>query len=314
MSGQLHNCDNTSNFHGATGIMAYQYAHHRPMTPITPIHSPHPSGGSSIRAKTPGQLSLHEYRKMQVTPSPPAIPGQKTVKKKRGLSSLGRSVGTPAMSPESDFFASFQSLTTPPETPSVGLPMDFTSNVLPVDATKGSRVVHASVDSTYPEFVHLLGVGSQNSPPYSPPTPLLSSSASRHSVLQRFVGAPRNLSRPWTDYWSKDQRYVLHSEVARPKSEQTAKRAQQAAAVAETPGVPVLHARHWASRFEEAPEQPSRSAPPGSASQRHSSVPQRHSVERLLSRSHVALSTSEDNGKSVRWSQHRLETERPRER
>ena len=196
------------------------------MTPITPIHSPHPSGGSSIRARTPGQLSLHEYRKMQVTPSPLAIPGQKTVKKKRGLSSLSRNAGTPTVSCNENFFSSFQSLTTPPETPSLGLPLDFTSDVLHVDGTNGAHVAHASVDSSYPEFAHLLSPGSEISPPNSPPNPFLPYSTSRNSVLERLIGGEkRSLSRPWTQAWGQGQRYVsLHSENTRPKSEQPAQR------------------------------------------------------------------------------------------
>lgn len=223
--------------------MAFQYAHHRPLTPMTPVHSPHPSGGSSIRTRTPGQLSLHEYRKMQVTPSPPAIPGQKTVKKKRGLSSLSHTESLPARSPTANFFSSFQSLTTPPETPSLEPPLGFTSNVSPVGVQTRSRAADAS---TYPEFAHLLSLGSelQHSPPYSPSLPSLSSASRpffqstspyqpptpnyytdipasklQPSLKHPPLGSQRSLQRPWSHSGQQDCRYVdLHIE-ARPRSE-----------------------------------------------------------------------------------------------
>ncbi|KIW02210.1 uncharacterized protein PV09_06366 [Verruconis gallopava] len=217
--------------------MAFQYAHHRPLTPITPVHSPHPSAGSSVRARTPGQLSLHEYRKMQVTPSPPAVPGQKTVKKKRGMSSLNRPEGSHAQTPKSDFFSSFPSMTTPPETPSLDPPLPFTSNVLPADATPVSRVEHSSAATRYPEFAHLLSLGSeiQHSPPksktllslhstlpslqssssYKAPAPKQpsvlglsppssSSSPLRHPLLESQL----SLRRPWSSTEGQDLRYV----------------------------------------------------------------------------------------------------------
>lgn len=220
------------------------------MTPITPIHSPHPSAGSSIRARTPGQLSLHEYRKMQVTPSPPAIPGQKTVKKKRGLSSLSRSENLPAGTPSENFYSSFQSMTTPPETPSLSPPVGFTSNMLPVDRTTVSRVAPAPAEPTYPEFEHLLASGSEfaHSPPYSPPVPALSSASRqpqstspfqpptpRYSVDPKvspqsskthplLSGEHVVRSRPWTQHVDQDRRYVDQlSTIARPWSAQQVK-------------------------------------------------------------------------------------------
>lgn len=269
--------------------MAYQYGQPWPMTPITPIHSPHPSGGSSIRTRTPGQLSLHEYRKMQVTPSPPAVAGQKTVKKKRGLSSLGCNEGTPARSQNVNSFSSFQSLTTPPETPSLGRWMDFTPDVLPVDATRPSHVVHASVDTTYPEFEHLLRPGSeflQHSPPYSPPAPSLST---HKTVLRHFVGTQDKLSRPWTQYWQQDHRYVesrkLQSEIPRPRSEQAARRVDSvgAAAVATSGTQDNLETQlrshpRWPVVF---PDSISRSAPPGAGSHRYSRLPEQSPSENI---------------------------------
>jgi hypothetical protein len=128
--------------------MAFQYAHHRPLTPITPVHSPHPSNGSSIRTRTPGQLSLHDYRKQQVTPSPPAVEGQKLVKKKRAASGLNRSERTPAESTSPERYSSFHTLSTPPLTPSLLAPMDLTLHSLPnASATRRDPVI--------PEFSHL---------------------------------------------------------------------------------------------------------------------------------------------------------------
>jgi hypothetical protein len=69
--------------------MAFHSVAYRPLTPITPAHSPHPSTGSA-RSRTPGQLSLHDYRKLQATPSPPAIAGQRTIRKKVAVPSLRR--------------------------------------------------------------------------------------------------------------------------------------------------------------------------------------------------------------------------------
>jgi hypothetical protein len=223
--------------------MAFQYAHHRPLTPITPVHSPHPSAGSSVRARTPGQLSLHEYRKMQVTPSPPAIPGQKTVRKKRGMSSLSRTERLPANSPNANFFSSFASLTTPPETPSLAPPMGFTS-VSPIDMPTMSHAHQApEAATTYPEFTHLLSFGAelQHSPPYSPPLPSLSS-ASRpllstspyqpatpnsiagwasppsRSLKHPLLGSQRSLRRPWSQTAGQEHRYVDVQSDTHPRS------------------------------------------------------------------------------------------------
>src|ERR1700760_4158649 len=58
------------------------------LDPITPIHSPHGSVASSSRSRTPGQLSLHEYRKQQATvhntvePPEPLPKGQKVIRRK----------------------------------------------------------------------------------------------------------------------------------------------------------------------------------------------------------------------------------------
>jgi hypothetical protein len=133
--------------------MAFHYAHHRPLTPITPVHSPHPSNASSIRSRTPGQLSLHEYRRQQVTPSPPALQGQRSVKKKRAASSLKRSERTTAESASSERYPSFHTLSTPPLTPSLVAPANFNShNSLP-NAFATRHMI--------PEFSHLN---------FSPPT------------------------------------------------------------------------------------------------------------------------------------------------
>jgi hypothetical protein len=241
--------------------MAFHYAHHRPLTPITPIHSPHPSAGSSVRTRTPGQLSLHEYRKMQVTPSPPAVPGQKTVKKKRGLSSLSRTESLPARPPDASFFSSFQSLTTPPETPSLAPPIGCTSTVSPVEATTVLNTELAPVGSTYSEFAHLLSFGSelQHSPPYSPPLPSLSSTSRPLLSISPYqpstpihiadfaISAPQS-SKPQLLDWGRtctkvlgqDQRYVkLHRETG-PRSEAADRAASRASserpAMREFPG------------------------------------------------------------------------------
>jgi hypothetical protein len=130
--------------------MAFQYAHHRPLTPITPVHSPHPSNGSSIRTRTPGQLSLHEYRKQQVTPSPPAIQGQRAVKKKRAASGLNRSERTPAESASPELYRSFHTLSTPPLTPSLVTPANFTTHHHSLPSASATRY-----GPVIPEFSHL---------------------------------------------------------------------------------------------------------------------------------------------------------------
>jgi len=126
----------------------YQYSFQRPLTPITPIHTPHASGSSgSARVRTPGQLSLHEYRKQQVTPSPPALLGQKTIKRKTGMSVLNRSEGRPSTPPEPHRLAS----PSPPASPEQHGPTESARPSL-------SQVTY------YPEFHHLVS----RTPP--PPT------------------------------------------------------------------------------------------------------------------------------------------------
>jgi len=144
--------------------MSFQYAHHRPLTPITPVHSPHPSNGSIPRTRTPGQLSLHEYRKSQVTPSPPAIHGQRSVKKKRAASSLKNYEGTSTDLASPELFPSFHSLSTPPLTPSLPTPTNFTSHLsLPIasptrDGPKFAEFSHLTFSPTTrqqrPSFDH----------------------------------------------------------------------------------------------------------------------------------------------------------------
>jgi hypothetical protein len=75
---------------------------YRPLTPITPSHTP--SGSvASTRSRTPGQLSLHEYRKQQrqeIEPIPDAVPGKKTVKRKAPILSFhGAPTGIPTAPP-----------------------------------------------------------------------------------------------------------------------------------------------------------------------------------------------------------------------
>ncbi|RDI81019.1 hypothetical protein Vi05172_g8916 [Venturia inaequalis] len=119
------------------------------MTPITPVHSPHPSNGSSIRSRTPGQLSLHEYRKQQVTPSPPALQGQRSVKKKRAATSLNKREVMAAELERPELYQTFHTLSTPPLTPSLITPNNFTSHhsLLNASATRYGPVI--------PEFSHL---------------------------------------------------------------------------------------------------------------------------------------------------------------
>ncbi|KAF2839365.1 hypothetical protein M501DRAFT_787304 [Patellaria atrata CBS 101060] len=72
--------------------MTYEYPYQRVAQPITPVHSPHASLSSTAsRTRTPiHNLTLHEYRKQQATPSPPAISvkGLKRVKRKAAATSL----------------------------------------------------------------------------------------------------------------------------------------------------------------------------------------------------------------------------------
>ena len=64
---------------------------YRPLPSTPPTHSPHGSVASS-RSRTPGQLSLHDYRKRQASPAPagvePAGGSKRTVKRKGGLPSF----------------------------------------------------------------------------------------------------------------------------------------------------------------------------------------------------------------------------------
>jgi hypothetical protein len=141
--------------------MAFQYSHHRPLTPITPVHSPHPSFGS-IRTRTPGQLSLHDYRKQQVTPSPPAIRGQKTVKRKLAASSLKNLERIPPDSPNAPLLAPDYFESTPPLTPSLeNSPPDFQLSLPQVFQT-------GTFSHFFPELEYLASTDLDLSPPHSP--------------------------------------------------------------------------------------------------------------------------------------------------
>src|SRR5436190_20238515 len=118
--------------------MAYHYSAYRPLTPITPIHTPHTSSGS-VRVRTPGQLSLHEYRKQQATPSPPAVSGQKTVKRKNGIQFLNQRGNRPTAAPPSLVRLSSPS---PPDSPVEVMP-----------ARSASPPIR---NTLFPEFIHLL--------------------------------------------------------------------------------------------------------------------------------------------------------------
>lgn len=85
----------------------------RAATPITPVHSPGHSihSLSSVRSRTPGQLSLHEYRQQQATPSPPAVRGAKQVRRK--AAAFGLNV--------------IERVSSVPSTPRQALPRSFTS-------------------------------------------------------------------------------------------------------------------------------------------------------------------------------------------
>jgi hypothetical protein len=77
---------------------------YRPITPITPSHTPSGSIASS-RSRTPGQLSLHEYRKQQrqepdALPIIASAPVPKTVKRKIAVTSFhGGATGIPTAPP-----------------------------------------------------------------------------------------------------------------------------------------------------------------------------------------------------------------------
>jgi hypothetical protein len=138
--------------------MSFPYAHHRPLTPITPVHSPHPSG-SSIRSRTPGQLSLHDYRKQQVTPSPQAIPGQKSIKRKSAASSLRNSERIPPEPPNAELILPHYSTSTPPLTPSLDPPTPF--------HFPPTHFHYASL-ATPPELARVTSSDLEFSPPNSP--------------------------------------------------------------------------------------------------------------------------------------------------
>lgn len=89
--------------------MSRTSALYRPLTPITPTHSPHASIASS-RSRTPGQLSLHEYRKQQRQEVPvqkeaivPLVSSRRIKRKVAALSLLhgpsNSSVGLPTAPP-----------------------------------------------------------------------------------------------------------------------------------------------------------------------------------------------------------------------
>jgi hypothetical protein len=72
---------------------------YRPLTPATPAHTPHGSVGS-IRSRTPGQLSLHEYRRQQSSASPLAEEGNKRLRKKVSVLNLHNGIqGIPTAPP-----------------------------------------------------------------------------------------------------------------------------------------------------------------------------------------------------------------------
>src|SRR5579871_4923506 len=123
--------------------MAYHYSTYRPLTPITPIHTPHASSGS-VRVRTPGQLSLHEYRKQQATPSPPAVSGQKKVKRKTGVSLLKQNGN--------------RSNTAPPSLVRLSSPSPPDSPVEVIPARSASPPIQTTL---FPEFIHLIS----SSPP-----------------------------------------------------------------------------------------------------------------------------------------------------
>jgi hypothetical protein len=100
--------------------------------------------------------------------------------------------------------------------------------------------------------------------------------------LRRSVGTQNKLSRPWTQHWQQDHRYVesrkLHSEVPRPKSEQAARRVDSVGAAAvDTSGTQDnLKAQLQShSRWPVfVPDFSTRSAPPSTGSHRYSRLPE----------------------------------------
>lgn len=144
---------------GTLDEMSFPYAPHRPLTPITPAHSPHPSAGS-IRSRTPGQLSLHDYRKQQVTPSPPAVYGQKKVKRKSAASSLKNYERISAESPSTVLLPPHHFTSTPPLTPSLDPPT-------PLHFQTSHPAKVGSSFTFYPELAHLSTSTVDLSPPES---------------------------------------------------------------------------------------------------------------------------------------------------
>jgi hypothetical protein len=190
--------------------MSFPHVHHRPLTPITPAHSPHPSA-SSIRSRTPGQLSLHDYRRQQVTPSPSAIPGQKSIKRKSAASSLRNCERIPPELPNPELISSHPFTSTLPLTPLLNPP---TRRHLPPTHSR-----YASL-ATPPELAHLNSSDSDFSPPNSPPLdrttpsdPLLPAAdffpATSPDLLHNFLSFPQKQplgatdqdQRPRSDYW-----------------------------------------------------------------------------------------------------------------
>src|SRR6266516_8008828 len=71
-------------------------SHNRP--PQTPPSRP-PSSESARLRILGGQLTLHEYRKQQLTPSPPAVKGTKTLKRKTAVVNLSAQQGKQSTPP-----------------------------------------------------------------------------------------------------------------------------------------------------------------------------------------------------------------------
>jgi hypothetical protein len=186
--------------------MSFPHGYHRPLTPITPVHSPHPSA-SSIRSRTPGQLSLHEYRRQQVTPSPSAVPGQRSIKRKSAASSLRNYERIPLNPPIPELMSSHPFTSTPPLTPSLNAP---TNLHLPLTHSR-----YASL-ATPPELAHSNSSDSDFSPPNSPPPnnitpsdPLLPAAdffpSTTPHLLHNFLAFPRKQSPSTTHRYQRPQ-------------------------------------------------------------------------------------------------------------
>ncbi|KAF2401966.1 hypothetical protein EJ06DRAFT_575403 [Trichodelitschia bisporula] len=152
--------------------MAYQIAPHRPFTPLTPVHSPHPSSGS-IRPRTPGQLSLHEYRQQQAAPSPQAVAGQRTVKRKAAAGRLNQlETDSGPESAKTRISTPKRPLSKPSSTARhdySSTHIDFSSTPPPTPYNQQNRRAQSRI---YPEFEHLhsdsSSTGSQKSLDSSP--------------------------------------------------------------------------------------------------------------------------------------------------